>query len=57
MLGFKIVISFSPNCVLPNPCQILGFYLLIYIEHNKIIRFWFNGLNKAKEKIELWAYS
>ena len=30
-LGLKMVISFSPKHVVPNPCEILGLYLLIYI--------------------------
>ena len=34
-LGLKIVISFSQKCVLPNPCEILGLYLLIYIYNTR----------------------
>ena len=30
-VGLKMDIFFSPKCVLPNPCRIIGFYLLIYV--------------------------
>ena len=56
-IGLKIVISFSLKCVLSNLGKILGLYLLIYIEHKRTIRLWSNGLTKAREKIEPWAYS
>ena len=52
-LWLKIVISLYPKCVIPNPCEILGLYLLIYIKHMGIFEFWFNGLTEIKEKIEL----
>ena len=53
MLGLKIVLSFSPKCVLPNPCKILGLYVLIYIKHKGTIGLLSNGLTKARAKIEL----
>ena len=56
-LELKIVLSFSPKCVLPNPCIIIGFYLLIYIKHKGTIGFWSNALTKAREKIEPCAHS
>ena len=47
MIGLKIVLSFSPKCVLPNPCKILKLYLLIYIEHKGTIGLWSNKLYKS----------
>ena len=40
-----------------NSLKILGFYLLIYRENKGIIRLWFNGLTKARKKIEPWVCS
>ena len=51
-LGLKMVISFSPKHVVPNPCEIIGLYLLINIKHKGTIGFLFNGLTRAREKIE-----
>ena len=56
-LGLKIDIYFSLKSVIPNPCKILGFYLLIYIEHKKTIEFWSNELTKIREKIESWVHN
>ena len=50
-LGLKLVISFSPKCVISNPCQILKLYVLIYIEHEGTIGLWSNGLTEVREKI------
>ena len=46
-LGLKIFISFSSKCVLPNPYEIIGLYLLRYIEHKGTNELWSNGLTKA----------
>ena len=60
-LRLKIVFSFFPKHVLPNPYKILGLYFLIYIyiyiKHKEKIGLWSNGLTKAREKIEQWTHS
>ena len=56
-LGLKIVIFFSPKCVLPNPCEILELYLLIYIENKGTIELWSNGLTNTRDNIEPWAHN
>ena len=50
-------ISFSPKCVMSNVYKIIGFYLLIYIEHKGIIELWSNRLITTREKIKLWTHS